>query len=44
MKRSRDSEDAFAWFLGTGIEYLAVGNCKQNPALARDYKNAFELD
>ncbi|MFZ3325529.1 MAG: hypothetical protein WA231_06360 [Methylocella sp.] len=44
MKRSRASEDAFAWFLGTGIEYLAVGNCKQNPALARDYKNAFEPD
>jgi carbamoyltransferase len=42
-------EDAFACFMGTGIEFLAVGNCilrkdKQNPALARDYKNAFELD
>ncbi|MCI0539712.1 MAG: hypothetical protein L0Z50_31270 [Verrucomicrobiales bacterium] len=42
-------EDAFACFMGTGIEFLAVGNCilhkdKQNPALARDYKNAFEPD
>jgi carbamoyltransferase len=42
-------EDAFACFMGTGIEFLAAGNCilhkdKQNPALARDYKNAFELD
>jgi carbamoyltransferase len=35
--------------MGTGIEFLAAGNCvlrkdNQNPALARDYKNAFELD
>jgi carbamoyltransferase len=42
-------EDAFACFMGTGIEFLAAGNCilhkdKQNPALARDYKNAFEPD
>jgi carbamoyltransferase len=42
-------EDAFACFMGTGIEVLAAGNCilhkdKQNPALARDYKNAFEPD
>jgi carbamoyltransferase len=42
-------EDAFRCFMGTGIEFLAVGNCilhkdKQNPALARDYKNAFEPD
>ena len=42
-------EDAFACFMGTGIEFLAVGNCilhkdKQNPALARDYTNAFEPD
>jgi carbamoyltransferase len=42
-------EDAFACFMGTGIEVLAAGNCmlhkdEQNPALARDYKNAFESD
>jgi carbamoyltransferase len=42
-------EDAFACFMGTGIEFLAIGNCilhkdKQNPALARDYKNAFTPD
>jgi len=42
-------EDAFACFMGTEIEFLAIGNCvlykdQQNPALARDYKNAFELD
>ncbi|WP_026606339.1 carbamoyltransferase family protein [Methylocapsa acidiphila] len=42
-------EDAFACFMGTEIEFLAIGNCilhkeHQNPALARDYKSAFELD
>lgn len=42
-------EDAFRCFMGTEIEFLAVGNCvlhkdRQNPALARDYKNAFEPD
>ena len=42
-------EDAFACFMGTEIEFLAVGNCilrkeEQNPALKRDYKDAFELD
>jgi carbamoyltransferase len=42
-------EDAFRCFMGTGIETLAVGNCvldkaAQDPALAADYKNAFELD
>jgi carbamoyltransferase len=42
-------EDAFRCLMGTGIEYLAVGNCilrkeEQNPALASDYKNAYELD
>jgi carbamoyltransferase len=42
-------EDAFRCFMGTGIEMLVAGNCvlrkeQQNPALARDYKNAFELD
>jgi carbamoyltransferase len=42
-------EDAFACFMGTEIEVLAVGNCllhksAQDPALKRDYKDAFELD
>ncbi|WGJ14347.1 carbamoyltransferase [Methylocapsa sp. D3K7] len=42
-------EDAFACFMGTGIEFLAIGNCilhkdKQNPTLARDYKNVFAPD
>lgn len=42
-------EDAFACFMGTEIEFLAVGNCilrkeEQKPELARDYKSAFELD
>jgi carbamoyltransferase len=42
-------EDAFACFMGTGIEFLAIGNCilhkdEQSAALARDYKNAFEPD
>ncbi|MEJ0050346.1 MAG: carbamoyltransferase [Methylovirgula sp.] len=42
-------EDAFACFMGTEIEFLAAGNCilrkdAQNPALKRDYKDAFELD
>lgn len=42
-------EDAFRCFMGTGIETLAVGDCllrkdDQDPALARDYTNAFELD
>ncbi|HEY0146463.1 MAG TPA: carbamoyltransferase [Methylovirgula sp.] len=42
-------EDAFACFMGPAIEFLAVGNCilrkdAQNPALKRDYKDAFELD
>lgn len=42
-------EDAFRCFMGTGIEVLVVGNCflekdKQDPALALDYKNRFELD
>jgi carbamoyltransferase len=42
-------EDAFRCFMGTEIEYLAVGNCwlkkeEQDPALKLDYKNAFELD
>ncbi len=42
-------EDAFRCFMGTGIEALAVGNCflrkeDQDPDLAQDYKDAFELD
>jgi len=42
-------EDAFHCFMGTDIEVLAIGNCflkkeDQNPALKRDYKDAFELD
>jgi len=42
-------EDAFACFMGTGIEALAVGNCflrkeNQDPNLIRDYKSGFELD
>ena len=41
--------DAFACFMGSEIEFLAVGNCilqkdQQNPDLARDYKHAFEPD
>jgi carbamoyltransferase len=42
-------EDAFSCFMGTEIEFLAIGNCilhkkKQNPELAHDYKSAFEPD
>jgi carbamoyltransferase len=42
-------EDAFRCFMGSEIEFLAVGNCillkdQQNPELKLDYKNAFELD
>ncbi|MBI1243534.1 MAG: hypothetical protein GC202_00880 [Alphaproteobacteria bacterium] len=42
-------EDAFRCFMGSEIERLAVGNCylvkdRQDPALKRDYKDAFELD
>ncbi len=42
-------EDAFRCFMGSEIEFLAVGNCilhkeQQNPDFARDYKSAFELD
>jgi carbamoyltransferase len=42
-------EDAFRCFMGTEIEVLVVGNCllkkeEQDPALKRDYKDAFELD
>jgi carbamoyltransferase len=42
-------EDAFACFMGTEIEALAVGNCflrkeDQDPSLKRDYTNAFAAD
>ncbi len=42
-------EDAFRCFMGTGMETLAIGNCvlrksDQDPALAHDYKDAFDLD
>jgi len=42
-------EDAFRCFMGTELDALAVGNLylvkgDQDPALKRDYKNAFELD
>jgi carbamoyltransferase len=42
-------EDAFHCFMGTEIEMLVAGNCvlrkeDQDPALKRDYKDAFELD
>jgi carbamoyltransferase len=42
-------EDAFHCFMGTEIEMLVAGNCvlakdRQNPALRKDYKDAFELD
>jgi carbamoyltransferase len=35
--------------MGTEIEVLAVGNCllrkeRQDPALKKNYENAFELD
>ncbi|MFQ5765996.1 MAG: carbamoyltransferase C-terminal domain-containing protein, partial [Rhodospirillales bacterium] len=42
-------EDAFRCFMGTDIEVLVAGNCYlekdvQDPALKRDYKDAFEPD
>ena len=45
----RTPEDAFRCFMGTELDALAVGNLylvkgDQDPALKRDYKNAFELD
>jgi len=41
--------DAFNCFMGTGLDYLVIGNCildksKQNPNIKKDYKNEFELD
>ncbi|GAB6052544.1 carbamoyltransferase [Magnetospira thiophila] len=42
-------EDAFRCFMGTDLDLLVVGNCllrktEQDPALRRDYKDAFDLD
>ncbi len=42
-------EDAFRCFMGTDIEWLTVGRSvlrkeNQDPALAEDYKNKYELD
>lgn len=42
-------EDAFRCFMGTEIEYLAVGNCvmhktEQDQRLRTSYENQFELD
>ncbi len=42
-------EDAFRCFMGTEIEALSIGNCflqkeEQDPALAKNYKSAFEPD
>lgn len=41
--------EAFHCFMGTEIEFLAMGNCylkkeDQDPSLKKDYKDAFELD
>jgi carbamoyltransferase len=41
-------DDAFRCFMGTDLDALAIGNCflrktDQDPALKRDYKDAFEL-
>lgn len=42
-------EDAFACFMGTGLDLLVIGNCvlrkgDQDPALAKDYRAAFIPD
>ena len=42
-------EDAFRCFMGSDIEVLVCGNCflkkeEQNPELAKDYKDKFDLD
>ena len=42
-------EDAFRCFMGSNLDFLAVGNCimrksDQDPGLARSYETAFELD
>jgi carbamoyltransferase len=41
--------DAFNCFMGTDLDYLAIGNCildktKQNPELKKNYLSKFELD
>jgi carbamoyltransferase len=42
-------EDAFKCFMGTGLDFLAVGNCimrkeVQDKSLAQNYEQAFDLD
>ena len=42
-------EDAFRCFMGTGLDRLAIGRCtlrkaEQDPELASDYRDAFDLD
>ncbi|KWV91785.1 carbamoyltransferase [Erythrobacter sp. YT30] len=42
-------EDAFRCFMGTGLDVLTIGNCvlykdQQDPKLAEDYTDMFELD
>ena len=42
-------EDAFKCFMGTELDYLAIGDCllhkqEQNPELKLNYQEAFELD
>jgi len=42
-------EDAFRCFMGTHLDMLVVGNCvmhkdQQDPDLAKDYKDMFDLD
>lgn len=42
-------EDAFKCFMGTNLDFLAVGNCimrkhEQDQALLLNYEEAFELD
>jgi carbamoyltransferase len=42
-------EDAFRCFMGTEIEFLAIGNCvlrkdRQDPSLRKDYSSAFTPD
>ncbi len=42
-------EDAFRCFMGTGIEWLSIGNAvlrkeDQDPALVEDYRNKYEPD
>jgi carbamoyltransferase len=44
-----EPEDAFAYFMGTGIDALAIGNCflrkeVQEPRLKHDYAHAFVAD